>query len=159
MDKKGEDFSFSIARKQIFFLIIGFVMTIVIIGATMMMVSYKNRLTATPEDLEAELVILRFFNNPECFAYQDQDSGRVYVNTIDLEKFQEQGRIENCYSPEQEKGYQDYNFRLELSGSGVNITTNNYYNKNDFTLFKNVLVVDNGNFKEEVLAVYVQADI
>ena len=52
--------------------------------------------SSIPKDLEDELVLIpRFYNSEECFAYQD-DVGRVHTKVIDPVKLNS-GFTENCF--------------------------------------------------------------
>lgn len=158
MNRKGEASPFDVARKAIYWLIAGTIITMVVFVYAFSLVGYKNQLVYIPPQLPAELISLRFTNIPECFAYQDAATGRVYPGIIDLNKFND-GVMEDCYHTEAEKGYEDYNFRLQLEKKGNTIRTNNYFNKDDFTIIKKVLVKDGMNLVEDNLLIYVQEKI
>ncbi len=155
MNRKAQ---FEPARKTIYWMMVGVVITIVVIAFAMIMASYKNKLTYVPEKLRAELISLRFVDAPECFAYQDSITGRVYPGTIDLSKFDNK-TLFDCYHTEKEKGYKDYNFRLFLVGENKTLRTNNYFYKDDFTLFKSVLVKKGEQLVNDELRIYVQEKI
>ena len=156
MNKKAQ---FDLAKKQIYFMIIGFVMTLILIGTFMMMSKYKANLMEYPPELESSLINMGFVNNPGCFAYQDESSGRVFHNTIDIKKFTNERMNNFCYPLEKQEGYIQYNFKMVLENSAKEVVTNNYYNKNDLTLFLPVLVYDNKMIKEDQLILYVQTEI
>ena len=110
----GEDDIFDLTRKQIYWGIAAFM---VVVAAMMLMFvllpQYKASLVEIPPELRAELISLRFVNTPECFTYQDPASGRIFAGVIDLQKFTQE-RMDKCYRTEPEKGFQDFNFALEL---------------------------------------------
>ena len=156
MNKKGQ---FEAARKTIFWLIMGFIITMIIIAYAILLAGYRNKLTYTPPDMKAEFIALRFSNIPECFAYSDPVNGRVYPGVIDINKFTKE-QMDKCYFTEENEGYKDYNFGLSLKNQGKEVITNNYFNKDDFTIIKTVLVVtENGTWMDDTLYVYVQEKI
>ncbi|MBD3314095.1 hypothetical protein GF345_06645 [Candidatus Woesearchaeota archaeon] len=62
-------------------------------------------------DVEDTIIQTRFLNNPDCFAYQDTDTGRIYPGVIDIRKFK-QDVMDACYSVPED--YTSGFFRLEL---------------------------------------------
>ncbi|MBI4983558.1 hypothetical protein HZC32_02840 [Candidatus Woesearchaeota archaeon] len=157
MNRKGEE-AFDPARKTIYWMIAGVMIVLVVLAFSGTLVGYKNKLTYYPPKLKAELISSRFANIPECFAYQDKISGRVYPGVIDLNKFTN-ATLYDCYHTGQEKGYEDYNFRLKLYNKSTEVLTNNYFNKDDFTLFRKVLVNNKGKSSEDMLYIFVQVNI
>lgn len=158
-NKKAQSI-FDTARKTIYWMIASFVIAMVVIGYVLILSSYKEKLTLTPAEIKAEIISLRFTNNPDCFAYQDRITDRVYPGTIDLAKWA-QPRLDACYKTEEELGYRDFNFRLELaSGKKDGLKTNNYFNADQFTLRRNVLIKEsNGETISDELIIYVQENI
>jgi hypothetical protein len=150
---------FSPMRKTIYWMLAGVVITMVILGFAIMIGNYRNQLTHTPKEVVAEMIALRFANIPECFAYSDPVNGRVYPGVIDINKFTKE-QMDKCYFTEENEGYKDYNFGLSLKNQGKEVITNNYFNKDDFTIIKTVLVVtENGTWMDDTLYVYVQEKI
>ena len=154
---------FDFSRKTLFWMIAIFVFLGVIIAYLYFLGSYENQLTYVPARLRAELISERFVNIPECFAYQDLETGRVYSGVLDVSKFTKE-QLYSCYHTEKEKGYNDFNFRLKLASQEKDIFTNNYFHKDDFTLLKKVIVktedsINGGSFKEDLLFIYVQVKI
>ncbi|MEK6937562.1 MAG: hypothetical protein AABX04_00815 [Nanoarchaeota archaeon] len=157
MNKRGEsEGAFEIGKKQIFYLIAS---VLFIAAAVFYVYTYstiESQLTYLPEKIKAEAISLRFTNIPECFAYVDPVTGRVYAGIIDLNKFN-QKQMDNCYFTDPEKGFQEYNFRLWLKNKNLNVITNNYFKTDDFTLVKKVGVMEAGKVIPEDLYIYVQA--
>ena len=155
MNSRGQ---FDVARKTIYWAIISVVITMIVMAYAFIVVGYKERLTAYPPELTAELISLRFTSLPECFAYQDALQ-RVHKNTLDLEKFSVE-RMNDCYSTEKEFGYRDMNFRLQLASDATkSLQTNNYYNVDHFTLHRDILVYNDGKAAKDELLIYVQNGI
>mgnify|MGYP001580043723 CR=1 FL=1 len=164
-NKMTEEDTFTLAQKQIYWMIAGVVITIVVILFALLLSNYQGKLTEVPPELRAELISLRFVNAPECFTYQDPATGRVFSGVIDLDKFSQE-RLDQCYRTEREKGFKDYNFALELEGftSIVDgekklLMSNNFFNKVDFTLYKGVLVRSGGKLEASRMIIQVQTKI
>lgn len=162
MNKKAQ---FDVARKAIYWMIAGVVITMTVIGFALIMSSYQNKLIDIPPELKAELFVLRFLNTPECFTYQDSITGRIFPGTIDLSKYTQE-RLNLCYQTEKEKGFKDYNFGIQLEGyeeikdsNEKMLMTNNFFNKVDFTLYKNVLVRLRGGVIPTRMVIFVQINI
>lgn len=71
-----------------------------------------------PEGVKGTILAQRFVNSPNCFAYLDEDSERVYQKTVDWEKFTEEN-MKKCYQTE-DKGISA--FKLTLSVPLTDIT-------------------------------------
>lgn len=156
LNKKGQ---FDVARKTIYWMIIGVVITIIVLAFAIILGGYRGKLTNVPGEIRAEYISLRFMNNADCFMWQDE-SGIVHTGVIDVKKFTDEQMNSRCYLTESEKGYEDFNFGLILENSNKTVRTNNYFHKDDFTLFKEVLVRDeNGVVKKDRLIIYVQEKI
>ena len=74
--------------------------------------------------------------------------------------------MDKCYRTEPEKGFKDFNFALELEGHTPVVDgqkkllrTNNFFNKVDFTLYKQVLVRNGDRFEPTRLVIHVQTKI
>ncbi|MBT4935363.1 hypothetical protein HOL21_04370 [Candidatus Woesearchaeota archaeon] len=157
INKKAQ---FDVARKSIYWMIAGFIITLVVIGFVLIIVNYRNALTEFPPEINAEFISLRFTNIPECFAYQDVDTKRVYPGVIDLDKFTTERMELLCYKTNPEKGHGTFNFELELRDKGTTIKTNNYFNAATFTLKRNVFVRDaNGILSKDELLIHTQVKI
>lgn len=158
-NKKAQSI-FDTARKTIYWMIASFVIAMVVIGYVLILSSYKERLTHTPAEIKADIISLRFTNNQDCFAYKDSITDRVYPGTIDLSKWT-QLQLDACYKTEKELGYRDFNFRLELaSARKEGLTTNNYFNADQFTLRRKVLIKESsGKTILDELIIYVQESV
>lgn len=162
----AEDDIFDFTRKQFYWVIAAFITVIaVLILVFVLFPQYQRSLVEVPPELKAELISLRFVNTPECFTYQDPTTGRVFAGVIDLQKFSQQ-QLDKCYRTEPEKGFTDFNFALELEGytpivDGEKklLRTNNFFNKVDFTLYKEVLVRNGNTIEPTRLIVSVQTKI
>lgn len=158
LNKRGEmeGGAYDLTRKSVFWAIAGVMLVMSVLIYAYFIGSMDSRLTYISPKVYAEAISQRFVNIPECFAYQDPDTGRVYPGVIDLSKFNPE-QMQKCYQTDPEKGYEDYNFRLLLKNKKLQVTTNNYFNADEFTLARKVLVRENRNLIEEEMVVYVQA--
>ena len=162
----GEDDIFDVTRKQFYWGIAAFMVVIAtLVLVFVLLPSYQRSLVEVPPKLQAELISLRFVNTPECFTYQDPASGRIFAGVIDLQKFT-QAQLDKCYRTESEKGYENYNFALELEGYTPTLDgkkklliTNNFFNKVDFTLYKEVLVRNGDRLEPTRMVIQVQTRI
>ena len=162
----GEDDIFDLTRKQLYWGIAAFMVVVAtLILVFVLLPQYQNSLVKVPDQLRAELISLRFVNTPECFTYQDETTGRIFAGVIDLQKFTQQ-QMNKCYRTEPDKGFKDYNFALELEGYTPTLdgkkkllTSNNFFNKVDFTLYKQVLVRNGERFEPTRLVIHVQTRI
>ncbi|MBR9683405.1 hypothetical protein GOV03_02595 [Candidatus Woesearchaeota archaeon] len=149
MNRKGQ---FEPARKMIYWMIAGVVITILVLAFALITSSYQNKLTKVSPQLKAEFISLRFLNSPECFTYQD--NGRVYPGVIDWDEFNEVN-LNNCYKSGSTKAF---NFQLVLDER--TLSTDEWKNAGNLdTLFKQVLVRDKGKVKPATLKIYVQEKI
>lgn len=136
-------------RKMIYWTVAMIVITMVVLASAMIMSSYGAKLKEVLPDLRAELISLRFVNTPECFAYQDLGTGRVFPGMIDLSKFNEE-TLNRCYQSGDRK---NFNFQLVLGDK--KLETDKWVNVWDFILSKEVLVKDGEEIKPMTLEVYV----
>ncbi len=145
-------------RKAIYWTISIIVLTIFIFGAFLSLAGYQNKLTVVPSQLRSELIALRFVNIPECFALEEK--GIIVPGAVDPGKFTRE-RLDQCYSTEEKKGFKTFNFRLQLESTEEELITNNYFHqdKDDLTIFKEVLVKRNGRLEKDGLIIYVQEKI
>lgn len=156
MHKKAQ---FEVARKTIYWMIAGVVISMLVLAFALILGNYIGKLTSVPKELQAEFISLRFANSPECFAYQDNLTKQVFPGIVDLNKFSDE-RMGQCYTTDKEKGIKQFNFRLKLAKEGKEVRTNNYYHKDDFTIYKEVLVRDEkGEIAKDQLIIYVQEKI
>jgi hypothetical protein len=153
--KQGQ---FDVARKTIYWMIAGIIITVVIMAFAFTLAGYRGKLTYVPAELRAEFIALRFVQNPDCFAWRDE-FGVAHSGIIDMNKFTPE-RMNQCYLTESEKGYTEFNFRLVLEGSNKEIMSNNYSHKDDFTLYKEVLVrLGDGKITKDRMLIYVEEKI
>jgi hypothetical protein len=129
--------------------------TILFFGLFIAINSFIGAKVATPKELKAEFISFRFANVPECFSKEAE--GKVFPGIIDLDKFNDEQFI-SCYQTEHIGGLDTYNFRLVLETEGNQVTTDKYYNHDDFTLFQEVLVEKNGKVSKDRLIIYVQEE-
>ena len=139
---------FDVARKTIFWMIAGFIITVVVLVFAYTLATYQSKLTHVPLPLRAELIALRFTES--CFAYVGETGG-VHSGIIDASKFTNE-TLATCYKTADKEGFQDYNFRLTLLPSGREIITNNYFHHDDYVFSQAVtLKTPSGEQQEEMI--------
>lgn len=145
-------------RKVIYWTIAGFVITMLVLTFSFTIAGYKNKLVHVPPKLSSTFIALRFTNVQECFAVEEE--GIVIPGSIDSDKFTKE-RLNQCYATEEKKGFKTFNFRLQLESTSEELITNNYFHhdKDDLTLFKEVLVKRHDYLEKDRLIIYVQEKI
>ncbi len=146
---------FELGRKEIYWILAGFVIAVLMLAFVIIVGGYQGRLMAVPSGIKAQFVTLRFFTNPDCFAYQDPITKRVFPYTIDLSKFTEK-QMTGCYQTDKEKGYRDFNFKVTIDYGGMSVQTNNYYQVSQFSQEYAVLIWDGKHFIPSTVTVDVQ---
>ncbi len=128
-----EDSVFDVARKTIYWTLIIFVITMIILAFWFTIGNFRSKATYLPLTTKAELLSQRFINSPDCFAYVDTEMGKVYGSTIDLIKFTVEG-INLCYKEDVFRGM-NFQFTLEtVGGQKTIVKTEDWYTKPDLTL-------------------------
>lgn len=152
LTKKGQ---FDVARKTIYWMIVGVMITLIVLAFAFIFGGYKSKLTYVPGEIRAEYIALRLAGNEECFAWKDS-FGVIHAGVIDISKFTDE-QMNKCYLT---SDHEEFNFGITLENMKKSVKTNNYYHKDDFTLFKEVLVRDEkGLIKKDRLIIYVQEKI
>lgn len=141
-------------RKVIFYIVFSFIAAIVFLLVVYMVTSDKSKITEILPGLEEYLLIQRFLTSPNCFAYQDADSGKVYAWTIDLQKFNE-NNLNKCYSASDTKVKA---FRLSLSYGTLKtaISTKNWEGFLKKGETRQVYIYDRGQIKTGELFIEIQ---
>lgn len=147
MSRKG-----TATEEVIIFIIFAFVALGLVIGLFTTIVQFDSRATEWPLETQAEIVALRFVNNPDCFAASDKINGRIISNSIDISKFNEE-QFKQCYPETELRAIQ---FKILLEGEQKEIRTSEFHDIVSATLFKEVLVWNNGRFHKDRLLIYVQ---
>lgn len=157
MDKKG---SYELGYKMMFWAVFIFFIAGLFLVFGQIIYSYKSQAVHVPAQFQADLIALRFSNNPDCFAYQDKDVQRVYPGSIDVAKFNQES-MDRCYKTDKDRGIKEFNFRLKLQEMGTEVHSNNYYNneRDDLTIFREIIVHDGEKDTKDTLIIYVQEKI
>ncbi len=138
-------------RKTLYWTVSMTIITLVIFAIAFQMISFQKNITKTPAHMQAEFIVLRFINSPDCFTYQSGD--RTYPGIIDFQKFNEK-TLRTCYPVNSKK---EINFGLKLKSQSNEIITKKYYpNNRDFTLYKQVLVKKGDKITPDLLEIGVQ---
>ena len=137
----------------LFIIVVGFGVAILLI----MMNYFAAKQVQIPKGVEESILIERFYNSPECFAYNDEEIGRTYQKIIDLDKFRNQDVMNKCIIHNNLK----FAFKLELedteSKEKTITTTPNWISASKYSLTqKNIFINHNDNKKNGKLLVLVQ---
>lgn len=144
-----------VSMKTIYWMIAAFVIGLIIVAFAFILAGHNSKLNNVPIELRGKLIALRFVNSPDCFAYQDKETGRVLTGVLDKSKFTV-GQLNECYSTDPADGFKEFNFRLKLASSEESINTNNYFNVDKFTIRQKVLVKDGEVLTSDELLIFVQ---
>lgn len=93
-NKKG--MAYIVGKKPTYFIIALFILTLIFIIYGFAISGIASSLASYPEETEIDVIVSRFFNSPECFAYHDEDAGITYMGVIDLNKFKDEN-LNFCY--------------------------------------------------------------
>lgn len=96
--KRGEEIE-DIPSKFFYFIVVGIFLAAIFMFLVLVMGQYMGTVTYIPPQAEQNLLLLRFFYSPDCFAYEE--NSRVYAGVVDLSKFNK-GITEKCYSMPEE---------------------------------------------------------
>lgn len=83
-------------EKMIFYLGFGVFYTIIFFILIILISSFISTSIAIPEDVELFIYSQRFLDSPNCFTYEDSDTGRSFAGVIDINKFTNK-TLKNCY--------------------------------------------------------------
>ncbi len=160
MNRKGQISEYEFTKEAVHLLIALFLIGLILGAFVALEVKMEARFTNVDPEMKAEFVTLRFANIPECFAYEDPVTGRVYPGVVDIEKFTE-GQLFDCYHTAEvkEEGVKEFNFRLTFSEREGELITNHYYHNNAFVLSREVLVLEEGVMKPDKLIIFVQVNV
>lgn len=151
--------AFDIARKTLYWGIAGFMLSILVLGLVILLLTYNSQLTKIPPKLEVKILSSRFLYSQKCFAYQDPVTDRIYPRLIDLTRFTNK-TIAECYISDTTK---DFQFQLKLKNLDTNkeyiIHTSEWYNVPAFTFIEPVLIKQNNTISNGQLLVFVQKPI
>ena len=154
-NKKGQ---YELARKMIFWPIIGVVVITITFFVAFMFANYNNALASVPNEFQVESLLPRFIDKGDCFAYVDPVTQKAEFQSIDIEKFNVE-RANKCYIPQENEKRDVPGLEFYLPAFEKKVMTSNYYNHIDYTLYEVVEVIDQGKRNTTQLIVYVQKDI
>ena len=104
----------------IYFMIAAAIIAIFALFLVIITSVYQVETTTILGNLESAVMEFRLLNSPECFAYQDKTTKRIYAHTIDLEKFNQE-QIPKCIGLQS-----SVCFKTELLGSIAKSVSWNY---------------------------------
>lgn len=109
-----------------------------------------------PKDVDEFILVERLYNSPNCFAYKDEISGRVYLKSIDLNKFKNKDAISKCIPNIR------FGLRIELESGTIKketLTNPNWVENSDFkTVYRDVFIYYDNQIRSGKIAVSIQND-
>ena len=178
MNKKAD-----VSQKAIYYLLFGVMLTVIFFVLIYLISSYISVSQELPPGIREKIFIKRFVSSPECFVFQDADTGRAYPGIIDWQKFSKQS-LSYCYEsfsdPSQKKSsleifsgsstsvqsrqtiFSDvYAFKLTLkilySGVEKSIETEDWVNDTKESFTESVLVLYGGEVRRGKLDIEVSS--
>ncbi len=143
INKRG---NLDIARKTIFWLVLIMMVTGMTFAFAALLSMIESSTVLVPRELKGELISLRFSNSPDCFAFQDENNGRIYPGIIDFNKFNDNQLNFNCYNLDSGTAARQYNFKITLQDLGNSIQTKMYAEGTDIFIIKKGVLVKQGDF-------------
>ena len=150
MNKKAQ---VEIGWKAPYFIIALGVLLIMFIALMWLFGQFVSRPVITHEQVYVTMYKERFLDSPDCFAYQDIETGNVYSGIIDKSKFTEDV-LNNCYKENKESVY-EFSLTLEDGEEETTVQTENYrLLKKQIPMF--VLIYDNGDIRKGNLLIGIE---
>jgi hypothetical protein len=106
--KKGS--GYILGKKPVYFIIVVLFLSVSFLLFSFAISSNISTSNKIPENVRLTVMVNRFLNSPECLAYMDDETGRVYPGIVDLSNFDNKHMV-NCY-----KGNDDsvaFSFEIE----------------------------------------------
>lgn len=145
MNKKAQE------PEKVLFIFLGLFSYIFMFMALIWIFSkYSLAPTITHDDLYILVYKQRFLDSPECFAYEDPETGNVYPGIIDKAKFTDE-ILNNCFKENKESAYE---FALVLDDK--TISTSGFRRAELKLMPTYVLVHDENKIKKGSLVIAVQ---
>ena len=140
--------------KAIFYIIFGVVAAILFLIASWMIPNYKSYIGIIPTGLENYLLSERFFDSHYCFAFQEEDTNRVHLDTIDLSKFT-QDNLDECYNAADTQ-VKAYRLTLNYNDEKISISTKNWEGFLQEARTKHISVYNQGEIQRAEILIEVQ---
>ena len=152
--KKGS--GYQIGKKPAYYIIVllFLVISFMLFGSIIMSeVSLSNSI---PNNVDTTVLVNRFLNSDDCFAYKDNETGRIYPGIIDIKKFNED-TLKECYNAG--SNYNSKSFKFIIKGSGIEektIFTINWGARKFSQVSQYVLIYNKGKISKANLLIAVQ---
>jgi hypothetical protein len=145
-----------LGKKPMYFLAVLFYLTFAFLFFSFFISSNITSANTIPANVKTTVLINRFLNSPDCFAYVDEETGRAYPGIIDIKKFDDD-KMSKCYSTNDDNSY---SFRFELENSSNNfkktISTLNWGARRFNKVSQYVLVYNEGNIYPAKVLISIQ---
>ena len=144
-----------LGKKPMYFLAVLFYLAFAFLFFSFFIYSNIASTNAIPANVETTVLINRFLNSPDCFAYVDEETGRAYPGIIDIKNFDDD-TMSKCYSTNEDKSY---SFRFELESTNIDdkvCSTSNWGARRFNKISQYVLIYDEGNIYPGTLLISIQ---
>jgi len=148
---------FIVGKKPTYFIVALFFLTIVFLVFGFTIQGMASSFAQHSDETETSVLLSRFLNSPECFAYFDEETGRAYMGVIDLNKFNEENLM-NCY-PIDDYDFRSFKFSLESDDLNLKIKpieTKNFGSKRTTTISWPIVIYKKGKFYRGKLLIATQ---
>jgi hypothetical protein len=150
MDKKAQ---YEVGHKTPYFIIAMLIVGVMFILLILMFSKYISAPVLTHEQVYITIYKQRFLSSPDCFAYENKETGNIYQGMIDVSKFTEE-RLNNCYKENKDSKF-EFLLVLQEKEKQLSIQTKNYIQLTK-KLPMSVLVYDQGNITKGILTIGIQ---
>ncbi|MDP6547350.1 MAG: hypothetical protein QF917_00105 [Candidatus Woesearchaeota archaeon] len=139
---------------MIFYGIFGFLTVLTFLIIMWFTYSDRSEISKIPLGLEDYILVQRFLNSPSCFAFQDEDTGRIYPNILDLEKLNKVN-LDNCYNIDN-TNMKAYRLTIDHGKNKITLNTKNWEGFLKKAETEYIFIKDNGEIKPAKLFIEVQ---
>jgi len=144
-----------LGKKPMYFLAVLFYLTFAFLFFSFFISSNITSANTIPANVKTTVLINRFLNSPDCFAYVDEETGRAYPGIIDIKKFDDD-KMSKCYSTNDDNSY---SFRFELTSTNIGnkvCSTPNYGVRKFNKISQYILIYDGVNIYSGTLLISIQ---
>lgn len=133
--------SYEVGGKAIFFVFALFLFTALFFGIKWVVFDMDAAALYAHDDSYINIYVERFIGTPQCFAYEDINTGNVYSGVLDASKFTSE-RLNSCYIENADSPYEFF-LTLSYGNQEKKIATENYNQRmQEYPI--NVVVIDGG---------------
>ena len=147
--KKGT--GYILGKKPVYFILVLLFLTVSFLLFSFVISSNISTSNKIPENVRLTVMINRFLNSPECLAYMDEETGRVYPGIVDLSKLSKE-QMTVCYNAIDTK----LAFSFKIEELNKECKTPNWKARNFKRIPQVVLVMDKGEISKQSMLISIQ---